>query len=329
MIPSPPPILLGLLGALLASLVGGTVTRVIALRNADDTLRRKRLASLRSWWIISLLLAAGLLAGRLGVCLLFAAASIIALREYADILGIRDSERPALVVAQVIAVAAYLLILLDQPAAFVVGVPVGALAILAVLQVIRGRTAGYIRTTGGLFFGVMVLVYGLAHAAYLFVHPASASGPAGPAGWLLFLLVLTESNDIFQALVGRSIGAHKRHRIAPTVSPNKTWEGFLGGLVTTLILAWLIAPWLTTLDVVPGPLAVTEAARGWVGPLAAGTVIAVAGLFGDLNMSGIKRDGGAKHSGTLLPGMGGLIDRVDSLSFTAPAFVYLLAWWMR
>ena len=83
----------------------------------------------------------------------------------------------------------------------------------------------------------------------------------------------------------------------------------------TLILACMLAPWLTTLDMIPGALL-------------AGLVIAVAGFFGDINMSGIKRDSGVKDSSKLLPGMGGLIDRLDSLTFTAPVFVYLLPWWL-
>ena len=86
-------------------------------------------------------------------------------------------------------------------------------------------------------------------------------------------------------------------------------------MLVTLILACLLAPWLTTLEKIP------EA-------LLTGFVIAVAGFFGDINMSGIKRDSGVKDSSNLLPGMGGLIDRLDSLTFTAPAFVYLLAWWI-
>ena len=83
----------------------------------------------------------------------------------------------------------------------------------------------------------------------------------------------------------------------------------------TVMLACVLAPWLTTLAELQGALLV-------------GVVIAVAGFFGDINMSGIKRDSGVKDSSQLLPGMGGLLDRIDSLTFTAPAFVYLMGWWL-
>ena len=112
------------------------------------------------------------------------------------------------------------------------------------------------------------------------------------------------------------------------VSPNKTWEGFIGGMVVTLGLAVLLAPWLTALPAHSGPLGLPETVSRWVGPLLAGLVIAVAGFFGDINMSGLKRDCGAKDSSAMLPGMGGLIDRIDSLTFAAPAFFYFMAWWM-
>jgi phosphatidate cytidylyltransferase len=174
---------------------------------------------------------------------------------------------------------------------------------------------------------MMVLIYGMSHAAYLFVLPPTSSGPAGPAGWFLFLVILTEADDIFQAIIGRAFGAHKRHRIAPTISPNKTWEGLIGGMLVTIGFAILLAPWLTTLADGTGPLALPEPLRHWAGPALAAVAVTLAGFFGDINMSAVKRDSGVKDSSKMLPGMGGLIDRVDSLTFAAPAFVYFLVWW--
>ena len=315
MISSLSPTLLWVLGAVLVSLTLGSFARVLSLRSADESLRLQRLACLRTWWLLALIVGGSLLLGRLGVCLLLAAASLVAFREYANLLGIRESERPALIAADVIAVINYLLILLNQASAFVLFIPVGSLAILALVQIFQGKTAGYILTTGEIFWGMMVVFYGMSHAAYIFIHPAFASGPAGPAGWFLYLLILTEGNDIFQAIIGRAIRSNKRHLITPTVSPKKTWEGFFGGAAMTIMLACVLAPWLTTLDELQGALLV-------------GVVIAVAGFFGDINMSGIKRDSGVKDSSQLLPGMGGLLDRIDSLTFTAPAFVYLMGWWL-
>jgi phosphatidate cytidylyltransferase len=314
MITTPSPSLLWMLHALAVSMVLGSIARWFSLRHATPTLRHQRLASLRTWWILAIVAGIAILAGRLGICLLLLVASVVAFREYASLLGLQNRERPALFAAYAIAVVNYLLILFEQTTAFVLFVPLVSLAVIALVQILQGKATGYIRITGGLFWGMMVIFYGMAHAAYLFIDPTFAHGPAGPAGWLLYLLILTEGNDIFQALVGRSpIAAHQRHRIAPTLSPKKTWEGFVGGLIGTLILALCLAPWLTSLQAITAPVLT-------------GLVVAVAGFFGDLNMSGIKRDSGVKDGSHLLPGMGGLVDRIDSLTFTAPAFVYLLGW---
>ena len=99
-------------------------------------------------------------------------------------------------------------------------------------------------------------------------------------------------------------------------------------MLLTVALAPLIAPWLTTLSRHPGPFALAESLQPWVAPILAAILIALAGFFGDINMSAIKRDSGVKDSSCLLPGMGGVIDRVDSLTMTAPVYVYYLSWWM-
>jgi phosphatidate cytidylyltransferase len=327
MITPPPPALFWIIGGLFATLVAGSVIRFIALRKADETLRRKRLASLRTWWILTAVVSGALLAGRPGICLLYAFASCVAWREFTAMLGDTKGIRLPVRAGYVLAIANYLLILLDLRLVFVAFIPLGGLLVLAVTRLLQGEPGGYIRSAGGLLWGMMFLVYGVSHAALLFVAPESAAGPVGPAGWFLFLIILTEANDIFQALIGRMFGAQKRHRISPAISPNKTWEGFLGGMLVTISLGLLLAPWLTTLGEAPGPLQLPDPLQPWVAPVLAGLLIAMAGFFGDINMSAIKRDAGVKDSSTLLPGMGGLIDRVDSLTMTAPVFVYFLAWW--
>ena len=314
MITTPSPTLLWSLAALLTALLLGSIARFIGLRNAEPAKRKQRLASLRTWWILTLIVGCGLLAGRVGAVVLLLIAGLMAFREYTGVLGVRKTERQAVLAGGVVAVISYLFILFDQAAAFVVFLPLAGIGVISLVQLLQGRAQGYILTTGGIYWGMMVVFYGMAHAAYLFIHPSFTGGPAGPAGWFLYLVILTKANDIFQAITGRAMGSHKKHRITPTVSPNKTWEGFFGGMVVTLGLAVLLAPWLTSMSDVKGALL-------------AGLVIAVAGFFGDINMSAIKRDGGVKDGSNILPGMGGIIDRIDSLCFTAPAFLYLMNWW--
>jgi phosphatidate cytidylyltransferase len=327
-ITTPDPALYPVLAALFASLVLGSIVRFIRLRNAEQALRRKRLASLRTWWMLAAAVSAGLLAGRLGICLLLTAASCIAWFEITRMFGARDQDRLAIRAGYVLIVINYLIILMGSVSLFVVFLPLSSFIVLAVLLLLRGEPKGYIRSAGGLLWGILFLGYGVSHAALLFILPGSSAGPLGPAGWFLFLVILTETDDIFQAIVGRLFGAHKRHRITPTISPNKTWEGFFGGMLVIVVLAPVIAPWLTTLDQQPGPFSLPEPLQPLVAPILAAILISFAGFFGDVNMSAIKRDSGVKDSSKLLPGMGGVIDRVDSLSMTAPVFVYFLSWWV-
>jgi phosphatidate cytidylyltransferase len=127
----------------------------------------------------------------------------------------------------------------------------------------------------------------------------------GGAGLALFLVMLTELSDVAQFIFGKTLGKHK---IMPKVSPNKTWEGLVGGVLTTTGLALVLAPLLTPLSSLQGLL---------VGPL-----IGLGGFFGDVNLSSLKRDIGVKDSGTLIAGHGGVLDRVNSLTFTALIFFH-------
>jgi phosphatidate cytidylyltransferase len=103
--------------------------------------------------------------------------------------------------------------------------------------------------------------------------------------------------------------------IVPALSPKKTWSGFLGGVLTVSAIAWVFAPVLT-----PIPSA-------WA--LLVGAGVAVGGFMGDLTISALKRDVGAKDTGVMLPGFGGVMDRLDSLIYVAPAlFAAIWAWWL-
>jgi phosphatidate cytidylyltransferase len=327
-ITAPEPALYWTILVMFTCLVAGSISRFIALRGAEEKKRRQRFASLRSWWMLAILVSAALVTGRLGVCLLLTVASCLAWFEITRMMGARSADRLAIRAGYWLITINYVAIATGSISLFLVFLPVGGLIALAVLLLIRDEPQGYIRSAGGLLWGMLFLGYGVSHAAYLMILPASSAGPLGPAGWFLFLVILTETDDIFQAIVGRLFGAHKRHLIIPAISPHKTWEGFFGGMLVIVVLAPLIAPWLTTLGQQAGPFGVPEALQPYVAPVLAAIFISFAGFFGDINMSAIKRDSGVKDSSDMLPGIGGVIDRVDSLTMTAPVFVYFLVWWM-
>ena len=200
---------------------------------------------------------------------------------------------------------------------FIIWIPVYMFLFLPMRMVLLGETGGFLRAAGTLHWGLMTMVFSISHVAFLLVlrpPPAAEvvrSPTAGPAAALggpalvLYLVFLTQFNDVAQFLWGKALG---RHKVVPKVSPNKTWEGLLGGVLTTVALAVLLAPWLT-------PLTRGEA-------LLAGVIIGLGGFLGDIIISALKRDLGIKDSGALLPGHGGILDRIDSLTYTAPLFFH-------
>jgi phosphatidate cytidylyltransferase len=150
-------------------------------------------------------------------------------------------------------------------------------------------------------------VFGLSHVSYLLVLPPESAPGSNGAALILYLVVLTQGNDVAQYLWGKWLGKSK---VVPKVSPNKTWAGLIGGVLTTVGLAYLLAPWLTPLT-------------PWH-TLFSGLIIGLGGFIGDVNISALKRDLGVKDSGQTIPGHGGILDRVDSLMFTAPMFFHFI-----
>ncbi|MGK3115732.1 phosphatidate cytidylyltransferase [Candidatus Pantoea formicae] len=128
------------------------------------------------------------------------------------------------------------------------------------------------------------------------------------AWWLLFVMFIVWGADSGAYMFGRLFGKHK---LAPKVSPGKTWEGFFGGLLSSAIIAWLFAM-LAPLTVSPGTLVICA------------VIATLASVLGDLTESMFKREAGIKDSGNLIPGHGGILDRIDSLTAAVPVFACLL-----
>lgn len=303
-----------LLGGTFAALLLGTIVRIIALRNSQADLKRKRMGSLKVWWTLAVMMSLAVVFGIYGVATLLALAGILALREFLKLVGTERIGRPGLTVAFAAILWQYGLIVSGHSDAARTWLPPLALVLISIVRLTSGGTTDYVRTTSATFLGVMLLVFNVSHAALLFTLPDRVQPAVGMAGWFLFVVIITEMDDIFQALVGRLMG---RHKVTPQISPNKTWEGCVGGMLTSIVLAFALAPWLTTF-----PPATTTS--GFLITIGAGIVIFVAAFFGDINMSAIKRDVGVKDGSTILPGMGGVIDRIDSLTFTAPVFYYFV-----
>lgn len=299
--------------AVLALLIVGTLAAFIlpALQPGKWADLKPRMGS---WWVIALLVGGALIAGWQAFTLLFAFISFLALKEYLTLAPTRKEDRLVILLAYLAVPINYGLIFADRIIwedsynVYLVLVPVYFFLVAAGLMAWMGRTEGYLATVGIVHWGVVVCVYNIGYAAFLMRTPFEEAPQAGPAGLVFFLLFVTQLNDVAQYCWGKAFGKTK---IAPKVSPNKTWEGAIGGWVSAAAGFYFLAPYFT-------PLEPMEA-------LVCAIIVPAAGFFGDITMSAIKRDIGVKDTSRLIPGHGGVLDRLDSLTFATPVYFHLLA----
>ncbi len=284
----------------LASLISIWLVRAKPERDYSELRLR-----IKTWWIIVAVFAAAVLFNRTVSVIVLGLVSFLAFKEYLSLVPTRRADHRVLLWAYLAIPVQFYWVWIAWYGLFIIFIPVFVFLFLPMRMILIGETTGFLRAIGTLQWGLMITVFGLSHAAYLLVLPANVNPAGGAMGLLIYLVFLTEINDISQYIWGKSFGKRK---IVPKVSPNKTVAGFLGGVLTTTALAAVLAPFLT-------PLTRDEA-------LGAGLLIGLAGFVGDVTISALKRDLGVKDSGSLLPGHGGILDRLDSLTYTAPLFFH-------
>jgi phosphatidate cytidylyltransferase len=200
----------------------------------------------------------------------------------------------------------------------VLGLPFAALSLGVALvmlgEVLRYRGAEMSLASAAL--GVLAVAYLGATMSFLAALRYLGGNEQGMAALLTAVLVVKFS-DTGQYAFGRLLG---RRKLAPRLSPGKTIEGAVGGIVTACAVAWLSLTWLVPLIAPRAALVIP-----WWQCLIFGVVVALAGMLGDLSMSLVKRDAGRKDSSRWLPGLGGVLDVLDSLLLAAPAAYF---WWV-
>lgn len=264
-------------------------------------------ARIWTWWVMVGVFSVALMLGRTAMLVFFGLVSFLALKEYLSVIPTRRADRRVLLWAYLAIPVQYYWVGAEWYGMFVIFIPIYMFLLLPLPMLIVGETQGFLKAIGTLHWGLMATVFSVSHAAFLLVLPAAGNPIGGGAGLLLFLLILTEANDVAQYVWGKLLG---RFKVIPSVSPGKTWEGLIGGVVTTAALSAALAPWLT-------PLTLQHA-------FIVGLLLGVAGFIGDITVSAIKRDLGIKDSGATLPGHGGILDRLDSLTYTAPLFFHFV-----
>lgn len=305
----PPALLWGLVGVLAALTAGALAGALLPKLKPNGDFRNLQLR-MTSWWVMAALLVGALLGGWAAMTALFALVSFLALKEFLSLAPVSRADRMLILAAYLTIPISYGFIALNIYGFFLVFVPVYVFMALPFLMACIGETRGYLSRTSTFHFAIVTCVYNLGYVALLMRTPAEEAPQAGPAGLVFMLLLATEANDVLQYVTGKLFG---RRKIMPKVSPNKTWEGFLGGWILTAALIVFAAPYFTPL-------------RG-VGLYVMALFLPLAGFAGDVTMSAVKRDIGVKDTSGFIPGHGGVLDRADSLVFTAPLYFHLMAYY--
>jgi phosphatidate cytidylyltransferase len=280
------PELARLLTGLFALLVLGTLTglalrRVVTSPAGMATVEDVNVR-MRSWWLMAGAFAIATVTGGLGSILLFALVSALALREFITLVRSSRADHRTLAAAFFIFTPLqYVLVAVQWYGLFAILIPVYVFVLVPTGLVIMGDTERFLERAATIQWALMVCVYCVSHVPALLLLELDWDQPN--ALLVFYLVLVVQLSDVFQYVWGKLVG---RHRIAPRVSPNKTWEGMIGGVLSATAAG--TALWWAT------PFSPAAAA-------AMSLVICLAGFAGGLTMAAIKRDRGIKDYGALLP----------------------------
>lgn len=292
-----------------ASILGFILARRAAGGPAADTIRNLN-ARTRAWWVMVAVFGLALLTGGVGSVVLFAILSFLALREFITLTPTEPADhRPLFWVFFVLVPLQYGLILARWYGLFIICLPVYAFLFLPIRSAIAGDTTRFLERAAKIQWAAMICIYCVSHAPALLL--LEIPGYAGQNAKLLFFLVaVVQLSDVLQYVFGKLWG---RRKIAPAVSPNKTVEGFAGGVLSATLIGGVLHP-ITPFS--------------FFGAAGMALAITLLGFGGGLVMSAIKRDRGVKDFGGSIPGHGGVLDRIDSICFAAPVFFHLTRWFV-
>ena len=304
-----------LFGSVLFLLLLSTlVTSMLRKRHkADDsrTTYDNLNARIRAWWKMAAIFTAAVVSGPIGSLILFGVISFLAMREYMTLVPTRRGDHRTLFWSFfVIMPLQYYLIGRQYYILFAIMIPVLACIYIPPSIAIAGDTEQFLERASKIQFGIMVCVYSLSHApALLLLQIPGFEGR--DARLLLYLVIVDQMSGVLQFVWDKLIGKHK---IAWRVSPNKTWEGFVGGVLSATTLG--TALWWVT------PFTPLQSAG-------MSLLICILGFNGNLVMSAVKRDIGIKDFGIVIERHGGILDRIDSLCFAAPIFFHLVRYYFQ
>ena len=266
-------------------------------------------ARINAWWVMILIIFAAAALGFYGIIILFFVISFMALREFLSLLYIRRGDHLALAACfYVILPVQYILVAIDWFSMFTIFIPVYGFLFLPILSALLGDTAHFLDRSTKVQWALMISVFCISHIpAMLTLDIADFEGKN--LLLMVFLILVVQASDVLQYVWGKLFGKHK---IAPRLSPSKTVEGFVGGVVSASVLGGLLY-WLTPFNPVQAVLM--------------SLLICLMGFLGGLVMSAMKRSMGVKDWGNMISGHGGMLDRMDSLCFAAPIFFHVVRYY--
>lgn len=290
--------LLGLAGVVLAILrfafrknVGGVITIYV------------------SWLVMAPVMIGCVVLGRVPFILAVLVISLLGFKEFARATGLYDDWGMTIVgYLGIFTIGASSL--LSDPGnqtagwfGFFMAAPVFVIAAILLVPILRNRVQGQLQL-------LSLTIVGFIYIGWMFGHLGFLANSNHAYAYILYLLLAVELNDVAAYLFGKALG---RHKLRSSISPKKTWEGALGALATAMILPWVLR----------GTLPHFGAAQ----LLWTGAIVGIGGQLGDLSISVIKRDVGIKDMGGIIPGHGGVLDRIDSLIYTVPLFFHMVSYY--
>lgn len=298
-------LLSGIGGILILASIIGEILRLRLSPSGENPVVENLNARITAWWVMVILLAIAFVAGKAGVVLLFALASFAALREFLTLTTHNRADHWSLVACFfVVLPLQYIFVLTDWYGMYAVFIPVYVFLLLPVLSALRGDTRDFLVRVSETQWALMICVYCVSHVpALLYLRIPGFEGRT--VMLIAYLIFVVQLSDVMQYVWGKLLG---RTPIAPSLSPSKTWEGFILGALTAIAVGTSLW-WMT-------PFSMLQAAAMCL-------LLTVMGFFGGLVMSAIKRDRGVKDWGHLIAGHGGFIDRLDSVIFAAPIFFHV------
>src|SRR5438477_3628676 len=294
---------------LISLAIGGTLLGFLRF-----VLKKESASMFKTYWSWIFMAGIGLIVvflGRIPTIVGVTFLAIYAFKEFARASGLhRDWWMTGVVYAGIITVG--IASLVAHPRAgepgtawygFFVAVPVFAIALILLIPILRNRARGELQR-------MSLAIVGFIYIGWMFGHLGFLANARNAYGYVIYVVFATELNDIAAFTFGRLFG---RHPLRSEISPKKTWEGALGALAVSMLLPWLLR--FSFPDFGPWQLILT------------GMIVGIGGQLGDLSISVIKRDIGTKDMGALIPGHGGILDRIDSLIFVAPLFLHMAGYY--